>query len=157
VGKKLSGCGDLELTRAIRLSGWRLDREPRLRMHHFLPAHRLDWAYLRRLARGEAASQVMLAWSDPARKDELSPWFRNTRLCQAQSIIRSLLTKPKLLGAWLFSPREGDPNVIEAEKRIGTLVGLVQLCGRYKSIRDAARRFHNAFPAQDTFGKTALS
>ena len=36
--------GDSEICFALRLSGWRLWFEPRLRLRHFLPGHRLEWA-----------------------------------------------------------------------------------------------------------------
>ena len=44
--------GDTEICLALRLNGWRLWFEPRLRLRHFLLGHRLEWGYLRRLFRG---------------------------------------------------------------------------------------------------------
>jgi glycosyltransferase involved in cell wall biosynthesis len=42
VGKKLSGCGDRELTLALHLAGWRLDIDRRLRFQHYMPKARLE-------------------------------------------------------------------------------------------------------------------
>ena len=41
----------MELTRALRLSGWKLRIDQRLRLQHFMPSNRLQWTYLRRLQR----------------------------------------------------------------------------------------------------------
>ncbi|MGH7265987.1 MAG: hypothetical protein ACREMB_14255, partial [Candidatus Rokuibacteriota bacterium] len=50
--------GDAEICFALRLAGWRLWFEPRMRLRHFIQTHRLDWWYLRRLFRGVGASSV---------------------------------------------------------------------------------------------------
>ena len=55
-GNALSSGGDYELCLALRLAGWQLWYEPRLRLKHYLPAHRLQWSYLRRLLRGVGLS-----------------------------------------------------------------------------------------------------
>jgi glycosyltransferase involved in cell wall biosynthesis len=138
-GKKLTGCGDLELTRAIGLSGWRLSREPRLRLRHFLPARRLDWRYLRRLARSEGASRITLQCSYPLRESEAEPWIKQTLWWQVLRHVRAFLSRPKLVGSWLFSSREGDRGVIEAEANIGAIIGLLQMFGRYADLRKEAQ------------------
>ncbi|MGI8513230.1 MAG: glycosyltransferase, partial [Solirubrobacteraceae bacterium] len=50
--------GDTEICLALRMAGWRLRYEPRLRLEHLIVAHRLDWGYLRGLSRGVGASSV---------------------------------------------------------------------------------------------------
>jgi GT2 family glycosyltransferase len=57
-GASLGAGEDSEMTYMLRLSGWRLWIEPRLRIRHFLPARRLQWDYARRLAYGSAFSGV---------------------------------------------------------------------------------------------------
>jgi len=47
---------DTELCLALRLAGWRLWYEPRLRLQAFIPAKRLEWSYLRRHYRGAGLS-----------------------------------------------------------------------------------------------------
>jgi hypothetical protein len=56
--KKLGAGEDSELCLALRLAGWRLWYDSRLRFQHFLPAQRLKWTYLRKLHRGFGASTV---------------------------------------------------------------------------------------------------
>jgi hypothetical protein len=43
------GGEDVELTRALQLSGWKLRIDQRLRLRHSVPSHRLQWTYLRKL------------------------------------------------------------------------------------------------------------
>lgn len=140
VGKKLSGCGDRELTLAIHLSGWRLDIDRRLRLQHFMPTRRLQWRYLRHLAQATAASLVTMRTYEPAIPGHPEEaWIKETWLWQAMRASRSLLSCPALLTAWLFFAREGDQNVIEAERRIGTIIGFLQLRGSYNTRRRVAR------------------
>jgi glycosyltransferase involved in cell wall biosynthesis len=74
-GKKIQGGEDVEFTRALRLSGWILRIDQRLRLQHFIPSHRLQWMYLRRLQRSYAASDDVLdAYSDHS--VSLRPGFR---------------------------------------------------------------------------------
>ena len=55
------GGGDLELCFALRLAGWKLWYDPRLKLRHFIPNQRLRWSYLRRLYRGTGVVGVHLA------------------------------------------------------------------------------------------------
>ena len=59
-GTSISSGGDSELCLALRLAGWRLSYDPRLRLRHYLPSSRLEWDYLRRLRRAFGASSVVL-------------------------------------------------------------------------------------------------
>lgn len=59
-GAVLTAGEDHELCLALRLSGWRLWYEPRLKFHHFIPPSRLEWNYLRRLKHGFGAGSVGL-------------------------------------------------------------------------------------------------
>ena len=52
---------DVELSDVFRLAGYDLWYEPRLRLHHYMPAQRLTWEYLQRLGRGTALSS--LSWT----------------------------------------------------------------------------------------------
>lgn len=60
IGNKLQGSEDVELTMALRLSGWKLRIDRRLRLQHFMPSRRLEWKYLRRLLRNYSAAVVPL-------------------------------------------------------------------------------------------------
>lgn len=59
-GGSLSSGEDSELCFALRLSGWHLWYEPRLRFVHFLPQRRLQWNYLRALWRGFGEADPVL-------------------------------------------------------------------------------------------------
>lgn len=59
-GLSLSAGEDSEICFALRLAGWRLWYDERLKLQHYLPPHRLEWSYLRRLHRGFGASLVVL-------------------------------------------------------------------------------------------------
>lgn len=54
-GERLLGGKDTELTMALRIRGWDLGVDPRLRLRHFLSARRLSWDYLRKLLRSYGA------------------------------------------------------------------------------------------------------
>ena len=60
-GSCLSAGEDTELCLALRLAGWTLRYDPRLRLIHHLPADRLNWPYLRALQRGFGSASIQLA------------------------------------------------------------------------------------------------
>ncbi|RZK45253.1 MAG: glycosyltransferase family 2 protein [Hymenobacter sp.] len=55
-GAVLSGAEDLELGNALRLAGYELWYNERLRFRHFMYKERLNWTYLRRIGRSTASS-----------------------------------------------------------------------------------------------------
>lgn len=57
-GAVLSGAEDVELGDALRLAGYALWYDDGLRFRHFMPRERLTRAYLARMARATAASQL---------------------------------------------------------------------------------------------------
>ena len=59
-GHTASSAEDTELCLALRLAGWRLRYDPRLRLQHFLPAERLTWDYARRVSRGWGLASASL-------------------------------------------------------------------------------------------------
>lgn len=110
--------GDSEICLALRLSGWRLWFEPRLRLRHFLPARRLDWGYLRRLSRGVGASTVAF---DPYRRAlgvaDRRPggWAAAAPLAAAKLALNPPLRRG-----------EGDPAMLEFEIHLGRLQALLR-------------------------------
>ena len=58
-GTSLSTGEDCEICFALRLAGWRLWYDQRLTLQHYLPAHRLEWHYLRRLTRANGVAFVV--------------------------------------------------------------------------------------------------
>ncbi len=59
-GKSLLCSEDYELCLALRLAGWWIWYEPRMRLRHYLPVHRLTWRHLKSMVRGWGASTVYL-------------------------------------------------------------------------------------------------
>ena len=97
VGQNLMGGEDVELTSALRLSGWKLAVDRRLRLRHFMPAHRLKWAYLRRLSRGQGASATLLdAYSEHSISlgPGLRRWLSDRWLYQLSLRLAYLASRP---------------------------------------------------------------
>ena len=140
MGRRLSGGGDTELTQAIRLAGWKIRLEPRLRLRHFMPAQRLRWEYLRTLQRGYGASQVLLdAYSDQNLSMRLGVKPRLGQLwwCQAGRSLLRLARRPRALFSALTSIGENRQDVIEVERLFGRMLGMLHVRKRYgRSRRD---------------------
>lgn len=143
--ESLTASEDYELCYALVLAGWRLWYEPALRMQHYLPAHRLQWSYLRRLSRSTSRSGVLL---DPylfaiGKRDErvVHPLLR----CWISKVIVSTV---RLFGRLLLLPfnwpREGNQNLLMIECLIGRIGGLLSWRPRYvkhiETIREALWR-----------------
>ena len=123
--------GDSEICFALRLSGWRLWFEPRLRLRHHLLRHRLDWSYLRRLVRGVGASSLGLdpylrALGDPAAAGLSASWS-----VEARKVFAHL--RPQSRRIWEMSrhPCEGDEDVLSLEAGLGRLRALIRKRRRY--------------------------
>jgi hypothetical protein len=139
-GVALSGAGDTEICLALRLAGWRLRYEPRLRLTHFLPDQRLQWPYLRRLHRAFGASAPLL---DPywAALDEgpmaASPPRTQRWSWQALVVVRWLLAHPA--ATLRFHGGEGDAVMLQREGQLGKLGCLLRLLSRYNASFAAVR------------------
>jgi glycosyltransferase involved in cell wall biosynthesis len=147
IGKKLQGGEDVELTRALRLSGWKLRIDERLRLQHFMPSHRLQWTYLRRLQRGYGESDVVLdAYSQHSLS--LGPgfrrWLSDRWWYQLGKSVRRIAKRPSAVTAALLSTGEGRAGILEIEQQFGRILGLLQNSKRYgrlrREIRDAVWR-----------------
>lgn len=135
-GHALSAGGDAELCYALRLVGWRLWYEPRLRMQHFLPAARLRWDYLRRVSRGFGAATAGIDSYEAALKDEpidLIARRRQTWSWQTLATVKYLLRKPFKLVRASFAAMEGDPDALLIENLWGRLVELLRNRANYVS------------------------
>ncbi len=142
VGQNLMGGEDVELTRALRLSGWKLAVDRRLRLRHFMPAHRLEWAYLRRLSRGQGASATLLdAYSEHSisLKPGLRRWLSDRWFCQFALRLAYLARRPQVTLAALASSGEGRLGVIEVDRQCGRIRELLRLRGRYTQARRKVR------------------
>jgi hypothetical protein len=129
-GKAQTTGGDAELTFALRLAGWQLWYDPRLRLRHFLPANRLEWGYLVGLHRNIGASSVWLDLYNEA----LNSSPRNPSECLkrvwggkmfATAVKLCFYVSKRLLSS--FIPSEGNPIVLELNVRLGRLSELLRL------------------------------
>ena len=143
VGSNLAGGEDTELTIALRFCGWKLKIDPRLRIRHFMPRHRLEWSYLRRMARGNDASTVLLdGYSDhslslnPGLRCWMSEWW----CYQLLHCARQLVSERRAVFAALFSSGENKDGVIRVERLFGRALGLFHFKGRYGASRRLVRQ-----------------
>jgi glycosyltransferase involved in cell wall biosynthesis len=131
-GKANHSCGgDVEISFALRLTGWRLQFEPSLHMRHFLLRHRLNWVYLRRHLRGIGASSPALdpyrrALSEPLAGDLRGSWSAEVR----SSLARLRRHRRSLWKMWR-SPSEGDADELALEVALGRLAELLRRRGSY--------------------------
>ncbi|HVA84571.1 MAG TPA: glycosyltransferase [Candidatus Binataceae bacterium] len=143
VGSRLGRGEDSELTFALREAGWKLRIEPRLRFEHFIPASRLNWAYLRRLKRESAISTVALdAYNLPSDPGTgMKSRLRKTWGWHALAAARALLKDPRTLVLAPLCAMEGDPAVLAYEGWRGRLTGLLRLRGKYRAAMLKQRRW----------------
>ncbi len=129
-----SGGGDIELTSAIRLAGWKIRVEPRLRLQHLVAARSLRWEHLRRLQRYHGASRALLdAYSTQNLSMRLGFKARLGELwwCQIGRSLLRLLQRPNALVAAVISKDEGRLDVIEVERLFGRMLGMFRLRRKY--------------------------
>jgi glycosyltransferase involved in cell wall biosynthesis len=157
VGRSLSGGEDTELTLAIRLAGWKIRIEQRLRLQHFMPSQRLQWKYLRKLLRNYCASQVLLdAYSEHSLslRPGFRRWLSDRWWYQFGKCLTRMESRPSAVMAALLSDGEGREDVIEIEKQFGRALGLLQFSERYSAlrceVRDAVWRNTAAFGRDDS-------
>ena len=132
VGNRLSGGEDIELTYALRLAGWQLAIDNRLRMLHWMPVARLSWTYLRRLAYEGARSAALL--SAYHQLDPNPNWRLRLRRhwwwCFGVNAVRLFASR-----AYWSRTDDGDPAVIASDISLGTLAGLLDTRGACAAAR----------------------
>src|SRR5512146_1362797 len=124
VGADLGRGEDSELTFALREAGWKLAIDPRLRFEHFIPARRLNWAYLRKLSRDSAISTVALDAYNLPDVTGIKGRLRKTWMWHALGAVKALLKDPRTLLLAPLCAMEGDPAVLTYEAWRGRLTGL---------------------------------
>jgi glycosyltransferase involved in cell wall biosynthesis len=142
VGADVQGGEDTELTLALRLSGWDLRIDPRLRLQHFMSARRLRWDYLRKLLRNYGASHVALdAYTEHSLYLPKGPrrWLSERWWYQLGKTGLKMARHPFAAVAALSGDSEGQNEVIEVEQQFGRAAGLIRLKGRYGALRREVR------------------
>jgi GT2 family glycosyltransferase len=158
IGRQGGGLGageDSEMTYSLRLAGWRLWIDPRLRVRHFLPARRLRWAYARELAYGSA-------FATPER-DALVYACKPPRTGAAQGIRRlrerwfwqlgsaAVEVAASARGLWKRKAAAGNPgdaSVLRAEFALGRFRGLLAARQWYNRRSAEIRRVMRAIEAE---------
>jgi hypothetical protein len=126
---------DAELTLAIRLAGWTIRPERRLQLRRLIPAEHLRWMHLRRLQRGYAASRVLLdAYSSHNLSMRLGLKRRLRQLwwCQMALSFMELARLPRETVTAVISKAENRQDVIEVERIVGRILGLLRWRSRYR-------------------------
>ncbi|MDH4187721.1 MAG: glycosyltransferase family 2 protein [Nitrospira sp.] len=142
-GELMSG-GDAEVCLALRLAGWKIWYEPTLNLRHFIPAGRLKWEYLERVARGFGSASVILTAYSTVRQDRtqgIMVWMRSNWLCQTSV---SLLRLVRLCGRCIFASTkwEGNEAALEILCKRETLFKFFEMRGAYDRL---CRRIHQMF------------
>jgi glycosyltransferase involved in cell wall biosynthesis len=135
-GAALTAGEDAEMCYALRLNGWRLWYEPRLRMSHFITRERLKWNYLRRVSRGFGAATAGIDAYELAIKAEpggRAGGLRRSWGWQTLATIKALLKTPIALLRAPLSPGEGDADVLQIETLWGRLGELLKHRRNYLS------------------------
>jgi glycosyltransferase involved in cell wall biosynthesis len=121
--------GDAELSFALRLAGWKLWYDPRLQLRHFLPAHRLEWSYVRSLYRGFGASSVYLdLYSYALEGEPRSSLQQVTRKRESKilALLIKLLWYQAKIRLSFHKGSEGNDDILQREVRTGRLLELLQ-------------------------------
>ncbi len=139
-GASFTGGEDDELVMALRLAGWRLWHEPRMRVQHFIPAQRLEWAHVRKRAWGCGQSTVCI---DPyyfVLRDSLggrttlrsiAERLRPAWLWRALWVLKDLLRHPVTLLMLPFCALEGREEALTAEQALARFCQLLRVRAGY--------------------------
>lgn len=141
-GQQLSGGGDVELTLALGLGGWRLAIDKRLKLQHFMPRERLNWTYFRALRRGYGASQVLLDAYSPhslALAPGFQRWLSDRWWYQFIRSVGRLAFPPWTMVTALLSDGEGRKDIAEVETQFGRALGLFASRDQYTHLRREMR------------------
>jgi hypothetical protein len=124
---------------AIQLAGWKIRVEPRLKLQHFMTPNRLQWRYLRNLARATGEAMALLDsyffFSQPeaSLKHRLRRYWWAHLIKEAAAIVRRYPAKKTVKA--IFYDLEGDDAIVYLELGIGRLIGLLRLRSQYGSLR----------------------
>jgi len=144
---KSSSGGDTEICLGLRLRGWRLLYDSRLRFRHFVANERLNWRYFRNLYRNFGRASIVLDTYLLALR-ELESGAEDPGAFEWRARLRQLLK------AHLYAPRdfvkelvagtEGSMETLSADYGLARILTLIRLRGQLptlsRRIRSLARR-----------------
>lgn len=119
-GKVLSSGEDYELVKALKIAGWDIMFNPKLRLKHYITDNRLNWNYLKKLNQGISKSiLVFLAYEYWIYKHKKSEKFVDLRFSWFYQVIKKYLKKNLLELNLFISPKkrgEGSTVLIALER-----------------------------------------
>jgi len=122
--KSLLRSEDSELCLALRLGGWNLWFEPRLKVRHMMPENRLTWVYLRKLLHGVGYSHAfLLPYIFVTEGKAGSPgqlWWESVRFAAW-----NLIKKPRTLLRTIVGSMEGNTDALWIVRSFGLLMALL--------------------------------
>jgi hypothetical protein len=146
VGKALSSAGDTELAMALVAVGWQQWFDPSLRLRHFMPRQRLEWAYYCRLQRANGASNVQI---DPLRRvvipqhgTRLQRWLARQWTIQLLLACWTILRNSGLTALLVWRPpAEADLRARTVEMSRGRIGALLKSRSEYARRIQATERW----------------
>ena len=134
-GKVLSGGEDLELGYAIRIAGYELWYDDRLRFKHFMYKERLTWSYMRRIGQGTVFGMTSIVYYFLLREPDLQlRGFQRRYYRWVLWLVWQLVRQPKrLLTYMLHAHDEAYPDTFNTMRELYTLRGA--LTGRAEACR----------------------
>jgi cellulose synthase/poly-beta-1,6-N-acetylglucosamine synthase-like glycosyltransferase len=156
-GTQLTSGSDGELCRAMRLAGWKLYYDPRLRIQHYMPSGRLNWPYLRQLQNGLGVASVTIdAYNFAAKRNKwgISKLIKENWAFQMFCTLLDLARCGPMAFSAKKRAREGSDAALKAEFAIGRLNALWQSPGDYRrriqEVRHASWRTIQSAPVCQT-------
>lgn len=133
--KELSSGGDSEFCYAMKLSGYRILYDERLKLKHFLPSFRLKWEYLRKLNREFGAQKIyfepyikLLKLKSSGQEFILSESWKK----EAIRLIKKLRGYGFKKLTDMMNLQEGNEMTLRIEKTYGRLKELVKIKEKYE-------------------------
>lgn len=119
-GAVLSGGEDVELCHALRLAGYTLWYDERLRFRHFMYKNRLTWDYLFRMGRGTAGGLTNTVYFLLMREPGLdtATFSRRYYRWMAWTVWQLLRQPGRLLSYWLQRHDETHPETFNTMRRL---------------------------------------
>jgi glycosyltransferase involved in cell wall biosynthesis len=137
-GKSLSSGEDSEISSAMRFSGYELWYEPSLKFKHIISEERINWKYVRQLAKQFGKSSVII--------DVYNTELRNLKGLQKLrthswiiGLLSSLLKILRLLPAYIYSnamKKESDLNQYDFLYEYGYLLQRVSMAGSFNRTKN---------------------
>lgn len=147
VGASLMSGEDSEMCLRLRLAGWRLYYEPRLRLTHAIGRGRLTWHYIRRLYRGAGACTPFLDGYYVAMR-HTGPWTMADALRWSWPWQAFRAAQSALATRLRTTNSEGASGILDVDSFLGRLGTLLQLRRAYsRRVREVVAAVRAGAPA----------